>query len=143
MPFNKSQFIPLSIETLDTLSKLYQELQLVLIDEASMVGSQFLFSIDNRLRSIKHVQIRYFRNIDMVPCGDLYQAQSIHDSLIFEQARMKMQSISYEFLIDCVKSYELHTIMWQTNGKFIDILNRMRTNSQTKDDMDYINMNCI
>jgi hypothetical protein len=39
MPFNKSQFVPLSREMLDMLSKLYQELQLVLIDEASLVGS--------------------------------------------------------------------------------------------------------
>jgi hypothetical protein len=143
MPFNKSQFIPLSREMLDTLSKLYQELQLVLIDEASLVGSRFLFSIDSRLRSIKHVQTRYFGNIDMVFCGDLYQAQPIHDSLIFEQPRMDMQSIAYDFWTDCVKCYELQTTMRKTNGKFIAILNRMRTNSQTKDDLDYINMNCI
>jgi len=56
MPFNKSQFIPLSREMLDTLSKIYQELELVLIDEVSVVGSQFLFFIDSRLRSIQHVQ---------------------------------------------------------------------------------------
>jgi hypothetical protein len=84
MPFNKSQFIPLSREMLDTLSKFYHELQLVLIDEASFVRSQFLFSIDIRLRSIKHVQKKYFGNTYMVFCGDLYQAQPIHDSLIFE-----------------------------------------------------------
>jgi hypothetical protein len=32
MPFNKSQFLPLSKEMLDTLSQLYEELQLVFID---------------------------------------------------------------------------------------------------------------
>jgi hypothetical protein len=47
MPFNKSQFLPLSKEMLDTLSKLYEELQLVFIDEASLIGSRFLYSIDN------------------------------------------------------------------------------------------------
>jgi hypothetical protein len=100
MPFNKSQFLPLSKEMLDTLSKIYQELQLVLIDEASLVGSRFLFSIDNRLRSIKHVQTKYFGNIDMVFCGDLYQAQPIHDSLIFEHPTMNMQRITYDFWRD-------------------------------------------
>ena len=58
MPFNKSQFLPLSKEMLDTLSKLYEELQLVFIDEASLIGSRFLYSIDSRLRSIKHVQTK-------------------------------------------------------------------------------------
>jgi hypothetical protein len=55
MPFNKSQFLPLSKEMLHTLSKIYEELQLVFIDEAYFIGSRFLYSIDSRLRSIKHV----------------------------------------------------------------------------------------
>jgi hypothetical protein len=92
MPFNKSQFLPLSKEMLDTLSKIYDELQLVFIDEASLIGSRFLYSIDNRLRSIKHVHTKYFGNIDMIFCGDLYQAQPIQDSLIFEQPTVNMQT---------------------------------------------------
>jgi hypothetical protein len=83
MPFNKSHFLPLRKEMLDILSKLYDKLQLVFIDEASLIGSQFLYSIDNQLRSIKHVQTKYFGNIDMIFCGDLYEAQPIQDSLIF------------------------------------------------------------
>jgi hypothetical protein len=46
MPFNKS-LLPLSKEMLDTLSKIYEELQLVFIDEASLIGSWFFYSIDN------------------------------------------------------------------------------------------------
>ena len=46
MPFNKSQFLPLSKEMLDTLSKLYEELQLVFIDDAYLIGNQFLYSIE-------------------------------------------------------------------------------------------------
>ena len=83
MPFNKSHFLPLSKEMLDTLSKLCDELQLVFIDESSLIGSRFLYSIDNRLRNIKHVHTKYFGDIDMIFCGDLYQAQPIQDSLIF------------------------------------------------------------
>jgi hypothetical protein len=48
---------------LDTLSKIYEELQLAFIDEAYLIGSQFLYSIDNRLSSIKHVQTKYFGNM--------------------------------------------------------------------------------
>jgi Cdc6-like AAA superfamily ATPase len=39
VPFNKSHFLPLSKEILETLSKIYYELQLVFIDEASLIGS--------------------------------------------------------------------------------------------------------
>ena len=77
MPFNKSQLFSLSKEVLDNLSKLYQELQVAFIDEISMIGSRFLYSINNRLRNIKHVQTKYFGNIDIIFCGDFYQAQPI------------------------------------------------------------------
>ena len=90
MSFNKSHFLPLNKEMLDTLSKLYDELQLVFIDEAFLIGSLFLYSIDNQLRNIKHVQTKYFGNLDMILCGDLYQAQPIQDSLIFEQPMVNM-----------------------------------------------------
>ena len=39
MPFNNSHFLPLSKELLDTLSKLYDGLQIVFIDEASLIVS--------------------------------------------------------------------------------------------------------
>jgi hypothetical protein len=143
MPFNKSQFLPLSKEMLDTLSKLYDELQLVFIDEASLIGSRFLYSIDNRLRSIKHVHTKYFGNIDMIFCGDLYQAQPIQDSLIFEQPTVNMQTMTHDFWRDNIKCFELHTTMRQTDETFIAILNRMRTNNQTHDDLTYINSRCL
>jgi hypothetical protein len=79
----------------------------------------------------------------MIFWGDFYQPQPIHDSLIFEQPTINMQTITYDFWRDNVKCYELHTTMRQTNEKFIAILNRMQTNSQTNDDLAYINTNCM
>jgi hypothetical protein len=84
-----------------------------------------------------------FGNIDMVFCGDLYQAQPIHYSLIFEQPIMNMQTITHDFWRDNIKCYELHTTMHQTNENFISILNRMHTNIQTSDDLAYLNTNCM
>jgi hypothetical protein len=97
MPFNKSRFLPLRKEMLDTLSKIYDELQIVFMVEASLIGSRFLYSIGNRLRSIKHVHTKYFGNIDMIFYGDLYQAQPIQDSLIFEQPTVNMQTMMHDF----------------------------------------------
>jgi hypothetical protein len=83
IPFNKSYFLPLNKEMLDTFSKIYDELQLVFIDEASFIGSRFLDSIDNLLRNIRHVHTKYFGDIDMIFCGYIYQVQTIQDYLIF------------------------------------------------------------
>jgi hypothetical protein len=143
MPFNKSQFLLLSKEMLDTLSKIYEELQLVFIDEASLIGNRFLYFIDNQLRIIKHVQTKYFGNIDMIFCGNLYQAQPIQDGLIFEQPIGNMETMTREFWRDNIKFFELHTTMRQIDETFIAILNRMHTNNQPYDDLTCINLRCL
>jgi hypothetical protein len=143
MPFNKSRFLPLNKEMLDTLSKIYEELQLVFIDEESLIGSCFLYSINKRLRNIKHVNTKYFGNIDMIFYGDLYQVQPIQDSLIFEKPTVNMQTVTHEFWKDNIKCFELHTTMRQIDETFIAIPNRMQTNNQTHDDLAYINSRCM
>jgi hypothetical protein len=111
IPFNKSHFLPHNKEMLDTLSKLYDELQLVFIDEASLIGSHFLYSIDNRRRNIKHVHTKNFGDIDMIFCGDLYHPQPIQYRLIFEQPTVNMKKVTHEFWKDNIKCIELHTTM--------------------------------
>ncbi len=49
----------LSSDSLNRLTCRYEQLQLVVIDEISLVGAQMFNVIDIRLRSIKHIQI-YF-----------------------------------------------------------------------------------
>ena len=46
IPFNKSKFVPLNTETLDTMSNTYSQLHVLLIDEISLVGSTFLQYLD-------------------------------------------------------------------------------------------------
>ena len=143
MPFNKSSIIPLSNEILDALRKIYQELSVVLIDEASLIGICFLYCIYDQLKNIKHVPTKYFRNTDMIFCGDFYQTQPIQDSLIFEQPMINKQQIAYDFWEQNTKCYVLHTTMRQTNEQLISSLNRICTNNQTKEYLQYLNRNCI
>ncbi|KAH9289470.1 hypothetical protein KI387_033587, partial [Taxus chinensis] len=103
LPFNKSLLTPLGAERLDTLSKHYQQLQLVFIDEISLVGAQLLYHTDNRLRDIKQTPTVHFGNIDMVFCGDFYQAQPVNDCFVFEPPRIDKQPIPYGFWADKVK----------------------------------------
>ena len=86
---------------------------------------------------------KYFGNIDMILCGDLYQTQPIQDSLIFEQPTVNMEIVTHDFWRDNIKCFELHTTMRQIDETFIAILNRMRTKSQTYDDLTYINLRCL
>jgi hypothetical protein len=79
----------------------------------------------------------------MVFCGDIYQAHPIHDSLIFEHPTMNMKRTPYDFQRDSVKCYEFHITMRKTNENFIAILNRMQTNIQKRNDLGYINTNCM
>ena len=87
--------------------------------------------------------MKYFENIDMILCGDLYQAQPIQDSLIFEQPTVNMETITHDFWRDNIKFFELHTTMRQTDETFIAILNRMCTKIQTHDDLTHINLRCF
>jgi hypothetical protein len=45
MPFNKTYCLLLDNENLDTLSKQYQQLHVVLIDEASLIGAKNIYQI--------------------------------------------------------------------------------------------------
>ena len=54
-----------------------------------------------------------------------------------------METVTHDFWRDNIKFFEFHTTMRQTDETFIPILNRMCTNSQTYDDLTYINSRCL
>ena len=49
-----SNILPLSYNTLDIVTKYYEQIRLLLIDEASLISSQMLHCIDNSLCEIMH-----------------------------------------------------------------------------------------
>lgn len=140
-PFNKADYLSLKNEKLDTLSKHFQQLCVILIDEASLVGATTLYQIDKRLRKILHTPTSYFGNVDMIFSSDFYQANPVRDSLIFENPKINKNTIPYNFWLDKIKFYQLHIEMRQKDPLFIDVLNRMRLNMQTDQDIAYVNNN--
>lgn len=84
LPFNNNDCSTLNSEKLDTLSKNFEQLHVVLIDEASLVGATTPYHIDKRLSQIVHKATSYFFNVDLILSGDLYQVGLVKDSLIFE-----------------------------------------------------------
>jgi hypothetical protein len=79
----------------------------------------------------------------MIFYGDLYQAQPIQDSLIFEQPIINMETVTHDLWRHNIKCFEFHTTMRQTYETFIAILNRMCSNKKTYDDLTYINLRCL
>jgi hypothetical protein len=142
LPCNSAKMLPLDSNTLDNLSKRLEQLQILLIDEASLIGSRMLYNIDRRLRQIKHTPTKPFGNIDIIFCGDLYQAQPICDTWIFEQPTINSEKLPYTFWLDNVLSFKLNTVIRQRDEQFISILNRARTSQQTDHDLAYMNNTC-
>ena len=71
-PFNKENFPSLNNEKLDTLSKNFQKLRVVLIDEASPVGATTLYQVNKQLRKNLDTPTSYFVNVDMIFSGNIY-----------------------------------------------------------------------
>jgi hypothetical protein len=69
----------LSAEILSKLIDQYEQLQFVVLDEVSLVGARMLNAIDQRLRSIKHIQNNFFGGLDAIVTGDFYQTLPIRD----------------------------------------------------------------
>jgi hypothetical protein len=55
----------LSTNSLNRFIGQYEQLQLVVINEISFVGAKMLNVINNKLRSIKHIKIKFFGGVDV------------------------------------------------------------------------------
>jgi ATP-dependent DNA helicase PIF1 len=69
----------LSLDSLNRLTCRYEQSQLVVIDEISFVGSKMYNVVNNRLRSIKHIQNNFFGGVDVIMISDFYQAPLVKD----------------------------------------------------------------
>ena len=69
----------LSSEKLNTLSEQYKNLSLVVFDEVSLIGLNKFSLADSRLRQILHKHNKPFGGVDVILCGDLFQASLVHD----------------------------------------------------------------
>jgi hypothetical protein len=83
LPLNYKHLQSLLVERLDSLLKTCHELQLLVLDEISFIGSRMFFFIDLHLRSIKYTHNHLFGNMDVIITGDLYQAPLIRNNWVF------------------------------------------------------------
>jgi len=145
--------INLQVTTLLTLFKdmrfnaskrsLIQELELLIIDEVSMLRSDLLDCIDHTLRFLRKNKAEPFGGLQLLFIGDLLQLPPVVKES--EQRILKdYYSSSYFFDAKALENnpplhVELDKIYRQSDQKFIDLLNRFRENNQTIEDITYLN----
>jgi hypothetical protein len=112
--------------------KIMQELELLIIDEISMVRCDVLDAIDLVLRHVRFRHSERFGGVQVLFIGDMYQLPPV-----VKEAEWKLLSEYYKgpyfFDSHAMKAnppvyIEFTKIYRQTEKKFIDLLNRVRNN---------------
>ncbi|XP_071965922.1 uncharacterized protein [Antedon mediterranea] len=124
IPINISlPYQPLGEEKISALRNQLRQLQIVIIDEISMVNQRLLWYIHGRLRQIKQVRNDSpFGNISVIAVGDFYQLPPVMGSSLYKD------TLESSLWLDNFKQIQLDQIMRQKEDKeFALLLNKLRT----------------
>jgi hypothetical protein len=130
-------------------TKIYQELEMIIIDEISMVRADLLDCVDVFLKTIRKNSLP-FGGLVMVFIGDLYQLPPVvtshekeifkthyrspyfFDSKVFQELLFGRDKIQIEFV-------ELEKIYRQKDDQFIRLLNNIRNRSINDEEIRIVN----
>ncbi len=123
--------------------KILKDIELLIIDEVSMVRSDILDSIDTILRSVRRNPNVPFGGLQVLFIGDLLQLQPVirpHEWQILEPYYQNIYFFSAKVLQNDAPIYiELDKIYRQSDKTFISILNNLRSNKLTEEDRQILN----
>ncbi len=127
--------------------KLISTLDMIVIDEASMLRADLLDCIDVSLRHHRQEESMPFGGVQMVFIGDLYQLPPVvagpEEMEMFRNHYQSPYFFSAEVMQDFEMTFlELQKIYRQTDDGFIDLLNKVRDNSITHQGLDLLNQRC-
>lgn len=118
-------------------------IDLLIIDEVSMLRADLLDAVDHRLRVVRGQQHLPFGGVQLLLIGDLFQLPPVvkneewsvlrkwYESPHFFEARA-LKEAGYAHI-------ELDKIFRQQDGSFIDILNNLRNNTVRPEDVEQLN----
>ncbi|HMG94437.1 MAG TPA: helix-turn-helix domain-containing protein [Chryseolinea sp.] len=120
-----------------------RSIDLLVIDEVSMLRSDLLDAIDYRLKSVRGNFAKSFGGVQLLLIGDLYQlppvvnredgnnlSQFYKSPWFFESKALQQDGFVY---------IELDKIFRQSDEPFIDLLNNLRNNQVTARDIEVLN----
>lgn len=127
----------------DQKRKLLQELELLVIDEVSMLRADLLDTIDFVLKSVRRQQHKPFGGVQVLFIGDLMQLPPVVKEEEWNILKQYYNSI-YFFDAQVLKNekpvyIELDKIYRQTDSTFINLLNNLRNNAVTQADVNLLN----
>ncbi len=126
---------------------IYRSLDAIVIDEISMVRADLLDCVDKFLRLNGPSASKPFGGIQLIFIGDLYQLppvvtgeekaafNSLYETPYFYSAKV-FESLDMEFV-------ELEKIYRQHDEEFIAILNAIRNNTVTEEQLELLNQRCV
>ena len=119
--------------------KVIQELELLVIDEVSMVRADVMDEIDTMLRHVRFRQHEPFGGVQVILIGDLYQMAPValpeEWTVLAPYYRSPYFFDSHVILENPLPCMELDTIFRQKDADFIQILNHIRNNQLTASDV--------
>jgi hypothetical protein len=125
----------LNSEKRDTI----RELELLIIDEVSMLRADLFDAIDTVLRYVREKEHIPFGGVQLLLIGDLYQLPPVVNR---EEWQIMHSYYRSPFFFDalCLQQYallsiELKTVFRQSDDTFIRVLNNIRNNCATRSDM--------
>ncbi len=132
-----------NIRVSDQKRELFRDLELLIIDEVSMVRCDMLDAVDAILRYFRKMPQLPFGGVQVLYIGDLFQLppvirdsewsllQNLYKSPFFFDAKVVEETPPVYI--------ELKKVYRQSQQSFIDILNRIRSNEVSQDDLDMLN----
>lgn len=142
--YNKNQLLG-KLKFNSTKRDLIRELDLLIIDEISMVRADTMDAIDAVLRSVRRRPHDPFGGVQMLFIGDMFQLPPVIRDNEWE---LMSEYYNSPFFFDAqvVKEasplyIELKKIYRQTDREFISILNNVRNNSCTEEDLERLQLN--
>ena len=129
----------------DKRQKLIQNLDMIIIDETSMLRADLLDCIDISLKYYRGEPNLPFGGLQMVFIGDLYQLPPVVASAEERQLFQNYYSSPYFFSAKCLENVELEylelqKIYRQNDDNFIALLNKVRNNTITEEELNELNL---
>jgi PIF1-like helicase/Helix-turn-helix domain/HRDC domain/Helicase len=123
--------------------QLLRKMEVLVIDEISMVRCDVMDAIDTLLKSVRRNYNTPFGGVQLLCIGDLHQLPPVAQN---HEWNILQEYYASPFFFDslAVKEQqpvliELNKIYRQKEQSFVDLLNSVRTNSMTADDFDMLN----
>ncbi|CAB4042533.1 ATP-dependent DNA helicase PIF1, partial [Paramuricea clavata] len=136
IPANRGfNYCTLDRDRLNTIRSQLEKLQVIFIDEISMVGSGMFTFLDLRLQQIMGTK-EPFGGLSVITVGDLFQLKPVFDHWIFENSSESYNTLASNLWQQYFQMFELPQVMRQREDKdFAEIINRIREGKHTENDI--------